>query len=164
MTRPQVYPSICIGIKRSPDSSIVNFLSGSVISLHICMPILQYWFLLISNLYIQLPNHRPCTKSKMATPQESSVKTLATVYIGTFTCSVYSVNKGDTVPSSEVNKIGHNFDPKQWVSALLSISVTDASQIILYWLLCILFIDWRSFVLILKTSLFHIFSIKENIW
>ena len=40
--RPQVDPSIDIGIKRSSGDSIPNFLSGSVGSLHIFIPYLPH--------------------------------------------------------------------------------------------------------------------------
>ena len=103
---------------------------------------------------ILFPNHKPCPNSSITTSPESSVKAVAPVHIGTFICSAYSGINGDTVQSSEVNDIGWNLDPKQWVSAWLSISVADALQITLYWFLCTLLIIRRLPVLVLNTSLF----------
>ena len=64
-------------------------------------------------------------------PPESSVKSGTPVHIGILICSGYSGSNGDTVHSSDVKYIGRNLAPKQWVSALLSISVANSLQITL---------------------------------
>ena len=60
--------------------------------------------------------------------------------------------------SSKVNDIGKKLGPKQWVSALFFISVTDALQIFLSSFLCNLLIFRWSPVLMLNTAPFKFFS------
>ena len=154
LTSPQVDPSIVIGMNRSSDDSIPIFLCGSVGLSHIWFPNFRHWFGFISDFSILFPNHKPCPNSSINTSPESGVKAVTPVHIGTFICSAYSGRNGDTVHSSKVNYNGQKLDPEQWVSAWLSISVADALQITLSWLLCILLIIRRSPVLMLNTALF----------
>ena len=67
MKIPQVYPFIDIGINRSADASMSNFLYGLVVSSHICMSNLWDLLVLISKFSVRLPNHRPCPNSKIIT-------------------------------------------------------------------------------------------------
>ena len=60
--------------------------------------------------------------------------------------------------SSNLNDIGQKLSPKQWLSALLSISVAGALQITLSWFLCTFLIIRRSPVLMLNTALFKFSS------
>ena len=137
---PQFYYLITIRINRSSDTSTPNFMGGSVGSIHICIPKFWHWFEFISDFSILFPNHKPCPNSSISTSAESSVNGLTTVQIVVLTCSLYSGSNGDTFPSSEVNDICQKFAPKQWIPALLSISVVDALQITLSWFLCTLLI------------------------
>ena len=82
---PQVDPYIFIGINRSHDASIPNFLCGSVGSLHICILIFCHWFGFISYSFILFPDHKPCPNSSIITSPELCVNTLTPVHIGILT-------------------------------------------------------------------------------
>ena len=113
--RPQVDPSIVIGMKRSYEASISNFLFGSVGSSHSFIPNFWHWFGFISDFSILLPNYKPCPNYSITTSPEWSTNAVTPVHIGIFTCSVYYGRNGYTEHSSEVNDIGRNFAPKQCV-------------------------------------------------
>ena len=154
MLIPQVNPYINIGTDRYYDTSITRFLCGLVGSSHIWIPNFQHWFGFISDFSVLFPNHKPCTKSSITTPTESSVKKVTPVHISTLICYAYSKRNGDKVKPSKVNDIGRKLAPKQWVSEWFSISGADALQITLSWFLCTLLIIRRSPVLMLHTALF----------
>ena len=128
---PQVDTSVSIGIKRSVYASITSFLCGSAGSSPIFIPKCCHGFGLTSDFSMQLPNHRPCQKSRIMNSPESSGKIVTSLQICMFTCSKYSRRKRYTVHSSNVNDIGRMFLPKQLVSTWLYISVAGYLQITL---------------------------------
>ena len=73
--------------------------------------------LLMSNIPIQLLYRRTCPISKITTYPESSVKAVAPVHIGAFTCFIYKGTKVDTGHPSNLNEIGQICLPKKWVSS-----------------------------------------------
>ena len=142
----------------SSDDSIISFLCGSVGSLHFWIPNCWHWLGFISEFSILFPNQKPSPNSSIPASIESNVKAVTPVYIGTLIYSAYYGSTGDILHSSEVNDIVLKLDPKQWVSALLSISVANSLQITLSWYLFTLLIIRRSPVLMLNTSLFKFSS------
>ena len=128
MTSPQVDPFIVIGMNRYSDASIP---SGSVGLSNILIPNFWQWLGFISYFSIIFPKHKPCPNSSINTSPESCVKAVTPVHKAKFICSAYYERNGDTVQSSEVNDVGLKLAPKQWVSARLFISVTDALKITL---------------------------------
>ena len=106
---PQVDTSIAVGMKRSSNASITNFLCRSVDSSHICIPKCWHWFGFIIDFYIIFLNHKPFPKSSIDNSPESSVNEVTPVSIGVFTCFVYSRRNGGTVHYSEANDIGIKF-------------------------------------------------------
>ena len=160
---PWVDTSIAIGMKRSSEASIPNFLCGSVGSLHIYIPNFRRLFGFISDFYILFTNNKPFRNSSITKSPESSSNAATLVQIVIFTCSVCYGNNGDTIYSSEVNNIGKRLDLKQWVSAWFTISVDDAFQINLSWFLWTLLITRRLLVLMLNTIIFSFTSGKSSV-
>ena len=126
---PQDDPYIAIGVKRSSDASILNFLFGSVESSYIFIPNFRHCFGFISYFSILFPNYKPCPNSSINTSSESSSNVVTSVHIFIFNFSIYYGRNGEIVHSSEINYIGIKFSPKKWVSAWLSISVYYSLQI-----------------------------------